>query len=132
MKIDRDAFLAVVGMHPHQADIIRFSGLSRKGLVQAVYVGLFHRIPDEKALQVWKDQENLEDLKFRKTIMETVRKSEEGRKKQVSLIRNIYSDGAVEEVRTMLSTGYGKLDRLYAIYAKMPQWMKRLAKKIMR
>ena len=122
MEIDRDAFLAVVHMDPHRADMLRFAGLTKKGFLQAAFT----------AIQGWSDQMGLEDLMFRRKLTESIRRSEEGIMKQVSIVHNLYSDGETERVHTMVVTGYEKLDRLYKIYGKMPGWMKRLAKKIMR
>ena len=132
MEIDRDAFLAVVHMHPHKADMLRLSNLSKRGFVQAAFASMLHRYPEEGSVRAWKDKEDMEDLSFRRKLIETLRNSEEGKMKQVSIQHNIYSDGETEKVQTMVVTGYGKLDRLYEIYGKMPGFMKRLAKKIMR
>ena len=132
MEIDRDAFLAVVHMNPHKADMLRLSGLTKKGFVQASFAAMCHRYPDEGAIQGWHDQEGLEDLQYRRKLTEALRNSEEGIMKQVSLVHNLYSDGETEKVHTMVVTGYDKLDRLYAVYEKLPGFMKRLAKKIMR
>ena len=132
MEIDRDAFLAVVHMDPHRADMLRLAGLTKRGFLQAAFTAMCHRYPDEGAIQGWSDQMGLEDLLFRRKLTESIRRSEEGIMKQVSIVHNLYSDGETERVHTMVVTGYDKLDRLYKIYGKMPGWMKRLAKKIMR
>lgn len=132
MEIDRDAFLAVVHMNPHKADISRMAHLSKRGMVQALFASMCHRYPDDGAFAVWRDREGLDDFEYRKILTKSLRNAKETKVKQVSQVKNPYFDGETEEIRTMVVTGYGRLDRLFEIYSKMPHWMQRLAKKIMR
>ncbi len=127
-----EAFLTTVGIAPDTADVLQLRRLNKKGLVQASFASILRRFPDEGAIADWAKKEDMPCEEYRIKLITTLVNSAEYKQKGIRVCNNIYSSAQKQPVQVVVQTGYAGMDRLVKIYSRMPKWMKKLAKKILK
>lgn len=145
MPCSRQAFLFAADMGPGECDGMRMMDMGNEEFFQAVYLGLFNRLPDQSAKLVWKEELATSPDKFREALFDTLLCSPEAVTKGSCLINNQLVPVKYRELTALnefiLRKGAGQADfsakegwkdRLYKLYIKLPLPLRKLIRKILR
>lgn len=127
-----EAFLAVVGTASDTADLLRLRNLGKSDFIQAAFATILRRFPDDGALMAWGKKRDMPDEEYRSKLITTLINSAEHKQKNLRICNNIYMTVEKQPIQVVVQTGYGGMDRLMKIYSRMPKWMKKFAKKILK
>ena len=145
MPCSRQAFLFAADMKPGECDGMQMTTMENEEFFQAVYLGLFNRLPDQSAKLVWKAEMATTTDKFRETLFDTLLCSPEAVTKGSCLVNNQLVPVKQRELTALngfilgksggqgaASAKEGWKDRLYKLYIKVPLPLRKLIRKILR
>lgn len=90
--IRKDAVKFYALNKPGEMDLYLCEFMDNETFLQAVYLGMFNRMPDEKAVSDWSKKYDMPRFKFRKQLMDKIINSAEFANKPIIVRNNIYSD----------------------------------------
>lgn len=130
MPCTKNVFLLYQTSRTYEADYLKIKILNNVEFFQAVYLLLFNRVPDEEAQICWMEKmETLENSEFQKQVLSSVRGSQEYVIKGSKLINYCLAEEDTKDNETKLSRKVRILNRLYPIYARLPEQLKDFMRK---
>lgn len=130
MPCTKNVFLLYQTSRIYEADYLKIKNLNNFDFFQAVYLLLFNRVPDEDAKIHWREKmETLENSEFQKQVLNSVRGSQEYVIKGSKLINYCLAEEDTKDNEAKLSRKVRILNRLYPIYAKLPERVKDFMRK---
>ncbi len=136
LEYSKDVFLFATECPVGECDVLDMCDLDNMSFLEAAYVALFFRTADPSAYVNWKKCEDMYASDFRRKLLSSLAGSREFLEKGAVLKNNVYSNKA-ESNRACVegSTGFSSANRavnkLYRIYKKFPNPIKKLIKKIL-
>lgn len=132
MFFTKGAYMMTIELEPKEVDILKMIELNNEEFVQAAYVGLLRRVPDEKAVQQWGlKSNNCSKRKFQRMVINSLMKSDEFLYKGIIVRNNIYSENILQQQIVLSETNDSPnlyMIKLYKIYHKLPSIIKKLAR----
>lgn len=129
--IKKTAFLSRVQSNQQSADLLLLEKLDREAFVQGVYAIALDRFIDEDRRLFWKENE-LDTETFQKTVVKLILESVEKKNNNIVVCNNIFDTCEKMEAHVIVQSGHLGLDRLLRIYAKLPNCLKSVVKKILK
>lgn len=132
MFFSKDAYMKTIELNPKEVDILKLVELNNEGFIQAAYIGLLRRVPDEKAIQQWKlKSNNCSKREFQRMVINSIMKSDEFLYKGVIVRNNIYSENILQQQIILNQADDSPnlyMIKLYKIYHKLPNFIKKIAR----
>ena len=95
LEFSQKAAVAVLGISPTEFDLLKVVHFENMEFVEAIYMGVFHRIIEDEAKLSWKQYENLQKKDFQKKVIKAIMNSLEYRNGHTVIINNIYGNGHI-------------------------------------
>ncbi|MBQ9827768.1 MAG: DUF4214 domain-containing protein [Lachnospiraceae bacterium] len=92
LQINKDAVKFYALNKPGEMDLYLCEFMDNETFLQAVYLGMFNRMPDDSAVAYWSKKYGMPRFKFRKEVMDRVINSAEFKRNSIVVRNNIYSD----------------------------------------
>jgi len=131
----KECFVCSSQSNPRTVDILRLSKEKDNGIfLEKAYTEILKRPVDERAYENWKNRFELPPQEFQNLVINSIVNSQEYYNSQVRIYNNIYSKhnsfgGNISGVQP--SAGITMPEKLMNTYRKMPDFMKKIAKKAM-
>ena len=136
LEYSRDVFLFATECPVGECDVLDMCDLDNMSFLEAAYVALFFRTADPSAYVSWKKHEDMYASDFRRKLLNSLAVSREFMDKSAILKNNIYSNKAeLNRAYVQGSAGFSSankaVNKLYRIYKKFPNPIKKFIKKIL-
>lgn len=140
----KETFCYSVKMEPGLCDGKQLEKMENPMFLEAVYLGMLNRLPDDSARAEWQHQMDGDPDKFRKALLNNVIPSTEALLKGVCFRNNritesgqqelfrIYTSDTTDANQVSGKTGQRLLSGLYKIYQKLPMRLRLLIRKILK
>lgn len=128
----KETFLCNLGSHPRVIDVSRYLPLSNPQFFQAVFVGIYGRMPEEKEAVAWEKKYNWPQEEFQAAILRKLVKSGMAAIYHIRFINNPYFEqhrGIRYRMLGILAAFTGQsFIRKFA--GKLPQPIKKILRKV--
>ena len=131
-KYEKQTFMCDVGSHPKVIDISKYLQLENKLFLQALFVGVFRRLPELKEVAVWQMYFDEPVEKFQEKVLRKTVNSSVVAINQIRFINNPYFRQKRGLKYKMLGTLYVLTDKSYLreFGKKMPQSIQKIIRKV--
>lgn len=128
----KETFLCDVKSHPQVVDVSKYLSLPNSQFLQAVHVGVYKRLPEEKVVAVWKEKYGWPQEKFQEALLKTIEKSSVVAINHIQLVNNPYFEQHLGIRYKVLGILYGLTDKsfLREFGKKMPQPIQKIIRKV--
>lgn len=136
LEFSQEAFLISVESKPNVINMSLWSDLDQEVFLEVAFMQLLKRVPEKEVITYWKKREpSLTKEAYQSAVIESIINSEEFAIKKVVISNNIYCD-IKEKQRTIIINSNSEInnyvEKLVMVYRRMPLFLRKLAKKIMR
>lgn len=136
LEFSPEAFLISVQSKPDIINMSLWSDLDPDIFLEVAYMHLLKRVPEKEVLNYWeKRKQSMTKTAYQSAVIESIINSEEYSIKKVVVSNNIYCD-VKEKQRTIIVNTNSEincyLEKLVKVYRRMPLFLRKLAKKIMK
>ncbi len=131
---NRSAFLTSVNLESFRSDLSVLENVPTDEFLEAAYIAIVRRFLDSPAEQMWKEKRGtLKEDTYKELITGSLMNSRERLLKGITAYYNIFSVPARQSdtiaAAQPMSAG---ITRLYRFYQKLPAWMRKIIKKVMK
>ena len=130
----KEAFLYSAKRDLKTVDMLELEGMSKKGFIEALCIGILFRLPREDKVNEDTDADE-SDWEYKKRKLEHIVGSSEAYNKGVAITNNIFKDFITRIGRNpvKVAPGYFRyIDKLYNFYYKLPSPVKSVVKKLLK
>lgn len=130
---EKRAFLCNVGAHPQIVDVSGYKNLTNPEYCQALYMAVYHRLPEREEYQKWSAFFGMDSPSFQKKLLKKLAASSAAGINRIRLIHDPYA-GRYRGIKYWLfGACYGLTDKptLRQIGKKLPQPLQKLARKVL-
>lgn len=128
----RDTFLCDINSHPQVVDVSKYLYLPNPQFFQAVFVGVYRRLPEEKEMAAWKEKYGWPLDKFQAALLKTIEKSSVAAINHIQFVNNPYFEQQRGIRYRVLGIFYGLTDKssLREFGKKLPQPIQKVIRKV--
>ena len=135
MSIDKPCYMVMVDNTPGTVNVLDMSRQEDNDrFLKTAYLSMLARQIDNAALENWTEYEGMPTLEFQRRVVNALKNSDEFFNTQIRLTNNIYSannsfGGSLSGLKSSSSVSIP--EKLMNTYRKMPEFMKKAARKVM-
>ncbi len=129
---EKDTFLCDVEGHPRALVVSKYTHLCNEEFFQAVFVGAFKRLPEEKELSPWLDKMNLPEKCFQEQVLRMIEGSSVTAINQMEIVDNPYFEQKKDLKYHLLGKLYGLTDKssLREFGKRLPEPIQKIIRKV--
>lgn len=131
-EYQKSTFLCDVESHPQVIDVSKYLCLPNKQFFQAVYVGAYKRLPEEKEVAAWEAKYDLPPDTFQRAVLKSVANSSVVAINHIRFVNNPYFEQRRGIRYKLLGILYGLTDKssLREFGKKLPQPIQKIIRKV--
>ncbi len=129
---EKSTFLCDVEKHPRVIDVSGYLHLHNREFLQAIFVAVFKRLPDERETGHWKSRYSEETARFQEAVLRSIAGSGVAAINGIELINNPYFEQKKNLRYKMLGKLYGLTDKasLREFGKKLPMPIQKIIRKV--
>lgn len=131
-EYEKETFLCDVNSHPQVVDVSKYLQLSNPQFFQAVFVGVYRRLPEGKETAAWKEKYGWSLEKFQPALLKTIEKSSVVAINHIQFVNNPYFEQRRGIRYRLFGIFYGLTDKssLREFGKKLPQPIQKVIRKV--
>lgn len=128
----KETFLCDVETHPRDVVVSKYLHLSNDKFVEAIYVAVLKRLPDERTVAFWQEKYDMPKEAFQCEVLRCIEKSSVVAINQIRLLDNPYFEQKRGIKYKILGVLYGLTDKsnLREFGKKLPQPIQKVIRKV--